>query len=100
MAHPISDVSRHRPGPSTAPLVILGAGVLAWRMLLQLGQRTSWHYFAEAASGLVHGPGLDLYRVHPEFQFGPIAVLVALAFQALPPWMVRPGVEIVGFGLG
>lgn len=45
--------------------------------MLAFRHARSWHFFADAAqlftagSG-VEGAGLDLYRVHPEFQFGPI----------------------------
>jgi hypothetical protein len=51
---------------------------------------TSWHYFDDAARLLAGrapaqlGPGgLDLYHSHPEFQFGPLAVVAALGL-----WLV------------
>ena len=49
---------------------------------------TSWHYFHDAAHALLAPPrddaGLDLYRAHPDYQFGPVAVLVAAPFAFLP----------------
>ncbi|MGE0305224.1 MAG: hypothetical protein AB7N61_16805 [Acidimicrobiia bacterium] len=64
---------------------------------------TSWHYFNDAAHALIRplptGPdgGLDLYASHPEFQFGPISIMLAAPFAFLPHPFGTIGV--VGFAL-
>jgi hypothetical protein len=87
---------------SAWPLAALGAATLLYRYVLWVGQPTSWHYFADAATGLFHrsGPGLDLYAVHPEFQFGPLAAVVAALFQPIPGALIRPAVATFGSLLG
>lgn len=63
---------------------------------------TSWHFFRDAAhfllsTGSVTDGGLDLYLAHPEFQFGPLSVVVAMPFALLPPTV---GVlAVIGFGV-
>jgi hypothetical protein len=92
-----------RPSPaalSAWPLTAVGLATFAWRYLSQAGQPSSWHYFSDAASGLLHGPGLDLYAVHPEFQFGPLAAVVAMLFQPMPHVLIRPAVAMFGSLLG
>ena len=67
---------------------------------MQAGQPTSWHFFRDAATGLFHRHGLDLYSVHPEYQFGPLAAVVAMAFQPLPHLLSRPVIVTFGSALG
>ena len=58
-------------------------------------QKTSWHFFEDASKLLFatgtaahrHGAGLELYLVHPKFQFGPFTVIVAQA------------IRLIGFGV-
>jgi hypothetical protein len=91
------------PGaPPIWPLVALGVAILVARYLAQVGQPTSWHFFADAASGLFgrHGPGLDLYAVHPEYQFGPLSAMVAWLFQPIPHLLSRPAIVTFGSVLG
>ena len=58
--------------------------------LMQFRYATSWHYFNDAARSLftppLRGPGggLSVYVTHPEFQFGPLAILAATPFAYLP----------------
>jgi hypothetical protein len=90
------------PALSAWPLAALGTAILLYRYVLQIGQPTSWHFFADAATGLFqrNGPGLDLYAVHPEFQFGPLAAVVAALFQPIPGMLIRPAVATFGMLLG
>jgi len=68
----------------------LGA-VSAVVLLVQLpaSHATAWHFFELAADLLVgdgpdgDGQGLALYRDHPELQFGPLSILVALPLTLL-----------------
>lgn len=68
----------------------LGA-VSAVVLLAQLpaSHATAWHFFELAADLLVgdgpggDGQGLALYRDHPELQFGPLSILVALPLTLL-----------------
>ena len=66
------------------------ASVGATTVMLAFRHARSWHFFADAAqlftagSG-VEGAGLDLYRVHPEFQFGPIEVVIAVGAPVISP---------------
>jgi hypothetical protein len=72
------------------PMLALVAGLV---MAVQLAgtHATAWHYFHDAArlmSG--DGPageagGLHLYGEHPEFQFGPLSIAVAVPFSLLGP---------------
>jgi hypothetical protein len=79
-----------RPATRMAPLAALGLAVLVLRYRELARQPTSWHFFADAATGLVHGAGVRLYLLHPEFQFGPIAALAAGIIDWLPHALVRP----------
>ncbi|MDE0805481.1 MAG: glycosyltransferase family 87 protein [Acidimicrobiales bacterium] len=70
-------------------------------VLLGAEHARSWHFFAEAAD-LLRGGGLDLYRAHPEFQFGPLSVVIATLFRALPGpievWAVMVTGSLAGVG--
>src|SRR6478609_3226632 len=44
----------------------------------------SWHFFADGSHDLFHTDGFSLYARHPELQVGPLALVVAGAFEALP----------------
>lgn len=93
---PVAPVDHRSPIAATAlsawPIAVIGAATLLYRYVLWAGQPTSWHFFSDAATGLFHGTGLDLYAVHPEFQFGPLAALVAALFQPMPGMLLRPAV--------
>jgi hypothetical protein len=86
----------------------MGIVLLAEFTMLSAGRHaTSWHYFHDAAHALLTPPAgdddgvdLDLYRQHPEFQFGPIAVLVAAPFAYLPPVIGVPAVIAFASTLG
>ena len=84
------------------PAVVVVVGLV---VALSSRSATSWHYFRDAVhllltDGLVRGGGLDLYLAHPEFQFGPLAVVVAAPFALLPPWVGTPAVLAPGTLLG
>ncbi|MSV90968.1 MAG: hypothetical protein F2692_04630 [Actinobacteria bacterium] len=63
---------------------------VAFSVLLPFHHSTSWHFFHDAAHALFATSrpgaegGLDVYAEHPEFQFGPLSILVALPFAYLP----------------
>lgn len=63
---------------------------IALAALLPFPHATSWHFFHDAAhalfdtSRLGDGGGLDLYREHPEFQFGPLTILIVAPLAYLP----------------
>jgi hypothetical protein len=44
----------------------------------------SWHFFADGSHDLLHTDGLSLYARHPELQVGPLSLVVAGMFEALP----------------
>src|SRR5690349_3717297 len=77
-----------RPRQFAAMLVVT---VVASSLRIVEGRySTSWHFFSDAAHWLLepsrHGDagGLDVFASHPEFQFGPLAVLVATPFAFIP----------------
>ena len=76
----------------------LGGVALAASVAMLSGDHArSWFFFEDAVHHLV-GPdgGIDLYRDHPEYQFGPIAVLVAAPLVALPDGIGEAVVVVVG----
>lgn len=70
-----------------------------WGMVAAWGGGYSWHYFAQGADLLSdpgnQGGGLHVYAAHPDLQIGPLALLVAMPFQALGPQWGRLLVEVV-----
>jgi hypothetical protein len=80
-------------------LVLAGVAVVGATALLAIDHARSWHYFADAARLLVAGGddgGLALYRSHPDYQFGPLAILVSLPFAALPASVGTWAVMVAG----
>ncbi len=72
----------------TAWIVLAALAVVGSTVLLGVEHARSWHFFADAVDlagpPWGHDRGLGLYRAHPEFQFGPLSVLVASMFWVLP----------------
>jgi hypothetical protein len=73
------------------PWMTIGAtSTIALLVQIPFRHATSWHFFADAAHLLFSPPatgpagGLDLFSTHPQFQFGPLTVLVAAPFAYLP----------------
>jgi hypothetical protein len=71
------------PDDLLARVVIVVWAVVVFACWVPLQQPISWHWFEQAARLLVgdgapgEGPGgLHLFESHPEFQFGPVAVVV------------------------
>jgi hypothetical protein len=72
----------------TARVVLVGWAVVVFACWAPLQHPISWHWFelaarllvGDAAPGEGHG-GLHLYESHPEFQFGPVAVVVAAVLR-------------------
>ena len=90
-----SDRSSSRPwanrfGSVRPSTVAVAVAVLAFAVLYPLPHATAWHFFRDAAHALFDTPrpasdgGLDLYREHPEFQFGPVSIIAAAPFAYLP----------------
>ncbi len=50
----------------------------------------SWHFFADGSHDLVHTDGLSVYAQHPELQVGPLSLVVAALFDALPGDTSKP----------
>ena len=91
------------PAPATwrrtwAVLAIVA--VVAPTVLLAFDHARSWHYFVDAAHLLrdsaADGGGLSLYDAHPELQFGPLVIVVALPFSWLPTTAGEWAVMAVG----
>jgi hypothetical protein len=87
--------------------LVLGATLAVAFVLIASGPyATSWHFFNDAAHGLLapsgapDALGLDLYRTHPEFQFGPVAVVIAAPFAFLPQSIGVPAVVVFTSLLG
>ena len=83
------------------------AATLLGVAVAHIGQphHTARHYFDAAARLLVDdgaGTGLHLYGAHPEFQFGPPAVVVMVPFAQLDPDLAGPllAVSLSLAGLG
>lgn len=84
------------------------AVVSALVLLVQLPgpHATGWHFFELAADLLIdNGPpgdrsGLRLYGDHPELQFGPVSILVALPFTLLGTAVGELAVMVAGSLLG
>ncbi|MFN8124103.1 MAG: hypothetical protein U0237_16970 [Thermoleophilia bacterium] len=84
-------------------LALMAAVTLA--IGISVPHATSWHYFHDASVLLFsrtsgEGGGLDLYVAHPEFQFGPVAVLAAAPFALVPSWIGHHAVLVAGTVLG
>lgn len=84
--------SEPEPVPETTPSrAVRTAGIVAlaawsawwaWRSWGVSG--LSWHYFESGGDALLHGSGLAVYVDQPTLQVGPLALLVAAGFAALP----------------
>jgi hypothetical protein len=87
-------------------LLVVATSCIAMAVQLLGRHATSWHYFSDAAHLLltpphgVAGGGLDLFVRNPQFQFGPIAVLLAAPFAYLPTPLGVVSVMVVGSVLG
>ena len=86
--------------PVLAVVAVAGASIH-----LAVHHADSWHYFADAVHLIVSsrpGGGLDLYRTHPELQFGPVAILFSAPFVWLPAsveqWAVMVAGSLAGVG--
>lgn len=94
------------PSMRGAWIALAAVAVAGSTALLGVEHARSWHFFAEA-SDLLWPPwgangGLDLYRAHPEFQFGPLSAMVASLFRVLPDpfevWAVMVAGSLAGVG--
>jgi hypothetical protein len=70
--------------------VVVAASLLALVVQLPSTHATAWHFFDDAAHALTGDPppgedgGLHLYGEHPEYQFGPVAVVLAAPVARMP----------------
>lgn len=85
---------------TTWPVLAVGT-IAAATAMLAVDHARAWHYFVDAAHLLVRDFGADdggfrLYRTHPEFQFGPIVILVAVPYAWLPPSVGEWAVMVTG----
>jgi len=59
----------------------------------------SWHFFALGGRLLTRPApdrgGLHLYATHPELQFGPLTLLVAVPLRHLDPWQGRVAATVL-----
>jgi hypothetical protein len=103
---PSSGASVHGALVQRSRVVVIATSFGAMAAQLPLRHATSWHYFRDAAHLLlsppagVTGGGLDLFAHNPQFQFGPIAVLLAAPFAFLPANVGVVSIMIVGSVLG
>lgn len=92
--------------PVRAMWLVLAVGAVAGATaLLAFDHARAWHYFVDAAHLLVRdseaeGGGLRVYRTHPEFQFGPLVILVSVPYAWLPEsvgeWAVMVTASLAG----
>jgi hypothetical protein len=63
----------------------------------------SWHFFVDGSHDFLHTDGLSVYAQHPELQVGPLSLVVAGMFDALPGDTSRAaalaGMTLVGLAL-
>jgi hypothetical protein len=76
----------------------LGVAAVAVATILLVGDHArSWPYFTDAGSGLLD---LDLYRAHPELQFGPAMAAIARVLMVVPAgleaWTVMAVSSLLG----
>ncbi len=69
---------------------LLSAWTALWALVHAASGGYSWHFFA-LGGRLLTSPaadrgGLHLYAAHPELQFGPLTLLVAVPLRHLDPW--------------
>ncbi len=66
----------------------------AWTLWALVDARSatglSWHFFADGSQALLHADGLSVYARHPELQVGPLSLVVAALFSALPGGAGKP----------
>jgi hypothetical protein len=76
----------------------------AFVALLPFSHATAWHYFDDAAHHLIDEPEsggrLGVYANHPEYQFGPLAILIASPFAFLPDAIDEHAAMAFGSALG
>lgn len=92
------DRGQHRNLQVGVALARIGPIWLAICLLLSLIHGLySWHYFRAAGEIFAAGGhgGWHVFATHPQFQFGPLTVLVSSAFAAAP-WRIA---EVAGAGL-
>lgn len=86
---------------------VLAVWTVLWAAWDARGGGYSWHYFQDGAWLLTHpgvpGAGLHLYATHPQLQIGPLALLVAIPGQWLPPeifrLLVEAGLAVLGLAM-
>jgi Glycosyltransferase family 87 len=69
--------------PRRETWVLAAASAVVLLAHLPITHATAWHYFDSATHRLASGDALHLYAGHPEYQFGPLSVAVALPFAVL-----------------
>ena len=98
----------HRTAPATHRGLrwrwwLVAAALLAWAALWYVlvtrqGTATSWHFFRNSAASLfgAHGDGLHLYARNPQWQFGPVTVVITRAIT----WVTSSRLAAVGVMVG
>lgn len=86
-------------------LGLAATAIGAATVFLALDHGRSWHFFEDAgelifAGAGTEGSGLDLYVVHPEFQFGPVMAILAGALVVLPDGLEIWLVMVLGAAAG
>jgi hypothetical protein len=82
-------IAKNRPSVSPHWGVLVAVAIVLLVAQLPFTHATAWHFFHDAARLLVgngapgEGDGLHLFRDHPEMQFGPLSIAVALPFTWL-----------------
>ena len=65
-------------------LVLIAAWTAGWAVRMWDPSGLSWHYFATGGHALFHGSGLAVFVDEPALQVGPLTLLVAACFDAVP----------------
>jgi hypothetical protein len=73
-----------RPGLRWWELAVLTAWTTWWARRSWDPSGLSWHYFATGGHALFHGSGLAVFVDEPTLQVGPLTLLVAAGFDAIP----------------
>jgi hypothetical protein len=94
--------------PAGRAAVVAGPAAMALAALwaaFDTHRATSWHFFRDAARLVFDGTasrggGLDVFLIHPEFQFGPLSVVAGAPFALAPQALAVPAVIALGTLLG
>lgn len=73
-----------RPGLRWWELALTAAWTAWWAWRSWAPSGLSWHYFSTGGHALFHGSGLAVFVDEPTLQVGPLTLLVAAGFDALP----------------